>query len=165
MLANSPPTPVRTMSAVFTSVTTTSATLVRQPTENGLTHSVSTRALIRTRSASTPVTHTPSPIQYGPIQPSKRKQGRLYCDACDLEFYLPYMLDNHQKSGLCSGSSSSSSSSGSCIFLSTFLLFSPFFTNDSYSETYKCTNTKCRSRRRSLFVLQHQRHPTHYPSG
>lgn len=68
------------------------------------------RVLTRTRSSSAPIaTHTPSPLKYGPIEPSKRKKHRLYCEGCGIEFFLAHMLENHTKSGLCCGSPSSSS--------------------------------------------------------
>lgn len=57
--------------------------------------------------------NTISSLHYGPVPHSKRKKNRFYCDTCDFEFFLQYMLDNHKVKGCSLNSSSSSSSSNS----------------------------------------------------
>lgn len=110
MLANSLPTtsssnPGAIGNPAESSLPATS--LLRQPSVYGINRTMS-RSLVRTRSSSAPMAHTPSPIKYGPIAPTKRRKGRLYCEGCNLEFYLPYMLVNHMNSGLCTSGSTKS---------------------------------------------------------
>ena len=79
--------------------------LVREGSDSAVFTSPSMRAVLhRTRSSSAPIVHTPSPIKYGPTDPTKRRKGRIYCDACGVEFFLPHLLANHMKSGLCPNS-------------------------------------------------------------
>lgn len=63
--------------------------------------------------------NTISRINYGPVPVAKRKKNRYYCNDCSLEFFLPYMLENHVAKGCVALSSSSSSSSSKSVLQST----------------------------------------------
>lgn len=109
MLANSLPTAASSSANASNAAPSEASSLpatslLRQPSVYGINRTMS-RSLVRTRSSSAPMAHTPSPIKYGPIAPTKRRKGRLYCEGCNLEFYLPYMLVNHMNSGLCANGS------------------------------------------------------------
>lgn len=118
MLANSLPTTIPSSSSTSTTATATGHKIPTSPSmltlkeekdkATSVARSMSSHTLLRTRSSTSPIQHTPSPIKYGPVLPAKRRKNRQYCEACGLEFYLPYMLANHHNSGLCTNGGSSS---------------------------------------------------------